>query len=177
MTGSRRSMARFVVDTNVPLIANDAHGGASALCRSECRTVLEEINQGRARLCIDSGWLILKEYQHKLRANQPGIGSKFLKWALTNLTNSQRVERVKLTPRAGDPTDFEEVPPPLPGVSYDPPDRKFLAVAAAHPDRPPILQGGDSKWWAWVDSLKAGGVDVRFLCPEFEAKYKAKMGV
>jgi hypothetical protein len=58
---------------------------------------------------------------------------------------------------------------------YDPSDQKFLAVAAAHPDRPPILQALDSKWWGWQSALGAIGVTIDFLCPgEIAAKHADK---
>jgi hypothetical protein len=82
------------------------------------------------------------------------------------------------SPRArGGPTGFQELPAPTGGTTYDPSDEKFLAVAVAHPDRPPVLQAFDSKWWGWKDSLKTCGVTVHFLCPdEIKAKYEEKMG-
>ncbi len=43
---------------------------------------------------------------------------------------------------------------------------KFVAVAAAHPSRPPILQGFDSKWWGWRRALEESHIVVEFLCPE-----------
>ena len=44
----------------------------------------------------------------------------------------------------------------------------------AHPEKPPVLQSFDSKWWGWQDSLKKNGVSVHFLCPdEIKAKYES----
>lgn len=53
---------------------------------------------------------------------------------------------------------------PPAGVRYDPSDRKFLAVAAAHPDRPPVLQALDSKWWGWRAALAPSDVTIHFVC-------------
>ena len=78
----------------------------------------------------------------------------------------------------GDGTpDYEELPTPRDGTRYDPSDRKFLAVSAAHPDRPPVLQAFDSKWWGWRDALSEVGVSIVFLCPRAIAeKHREKMG-
>ena len=46
-------------------------------------------------------------------------------------------------------------------------DRKFVAVANAHPAKPPILQSTDSKWWGWKEALQEVGITVHFLCPEY----------
>ena len=81
-----------------------------------------------------------------------------------------------ITRREDDEHDFEELSDPPPGIVYDPSDRKFLAVAAAHPERPPILQSFDSKWWGWRQALQAGGVRIHFLCEDAIAqKYAEKM--
>jgi hypothetical protein len=53
----------------------------------------------------------------------------------------------------------------------------MLAVANAHVEKPPILQGLDSKWWGWKDALASAGITVDFLCPtEVEAAYEKKFG-
>ncbi len=60
---------------------------------------------------------------------------------------------------------------------FDNSDRKFVAVANAHPSKPPILQATDSKWWGWKDALREVGVSVDFLCQEYiKAIYAEKMG-
>ena len=52
-----------------------------------------------------------------------------------------------------------------------------LLSANAHPDKPPILQATDSKWWGWKDALAEVGITVHFLCPDYvKAKYAEKMG-
>lgn len=51
--------------------------------------------------------------------------------------------------------------------NFDKSDRKFVAAANAHKDKPPILQATDNKWWGWKDSLAEVGITVHFLCPEY----------
>ncbi len=128
---------------------------------------------------IDAGGLIREEYLKNLSAKgQPGPGDAFLKWLLTHEWGQQRVTRVPLTPKDDDPEDFQELPAPPEGVNYDRSDRKFLAVAAAHPQHPPILQSFDSKWWGWRGALAMAGITIHFLCEdEIAAKYEEKMGL
>ncbi|MGH8498629.1 MAG: hypothetical protein ACRERV_07480, partial [Methylococcales bacterium] len=62
---------------------------------------------------------------------------------------------------------------------FDPPDRKFAAVANAHPDKPPVWQATDCKWLDWWSRLKKVGVTIEFLCPEdvyqfYRAKFPGK---
>lgn len=168
---------RCVVDTNVPMTANRMNADASQACIERSVQALRDIANG-GHLFLDAGRKILGEYEKNLLVRgEPGPGTRFLKWILTHEYNGKRVTRVPITPKDADPEDFEELPPPTTGVRYDRSDRKFLAVAAAHPDRPPVLQSGDSKWWGWTESLAKCGVRIHFLCPEeVSAKHKKKMG-
>lgn len=164
-----------VVDTNVAVVAN-RRDDEDAACIAACGHALERVMQG-GHVFIDDAGAIIEEYRKNLEPfGEPHEGNAFLKWLLTNEWNRARVTRVKLTPKAGDPDDFEQLPQPPPGVRYDPSDRKFLAVAAAHADHPPILQALDSKWWGWREPLAKAGVSIHFVCPgEVEAKYREKM--
>ncbi|HQP87809.1 MAG TPA: hypothetical protein PLL76_16285 [Thermoanaerobaculia bacterium] len=158
-------MTGCVVDTNVAIAANGraACPQASPECVKACVGALLEVLSDRRRLVLDDRWRLIAEYRHKLSASgQPGIGDRFLKWVLTNYANPARCERVAVH-EAGSGEEFEELPPEVSNIA-DPSDRKFLAVAAAHPDRPPILEGVDSKWWGWKETLASHGLTVEFLC-------------
>jgi hypothetical protein len=71
------------------------------------------------------------------------------------------------------------VPTPLelpPGEQIDPSDRMFLAVAAAHADRPPIIQATDSKWIGWESALLAHAIEIEWVCRDYaERTYTKKM--
>ena len=74
-------------------------------------------------------------------------------------------------------THFAEFPalaPECPAI--DPADRKFIAVANAHPDKPPIVQATDSKWIGWREFLVKAGVTVEFIDEPFlQTQYRQKM--
>lgn len=166
-----------VIDTNVATTANGANDGAPVDCvAASARALLLVMNTGH--VFLDSDGRIVAEYRRNLSAKgQPGPGDVFLKWLLTHEWSSQRITRVAITAKADDDDDFVELPLPPLGTTYDPSDRKFLAVAAAHSDHPPILQSFDSKWCGWTAALAAIGVTIHFLCPDaIQAKYAEKMG-
>ncbi len=167
---------RCVIDTNVATTANGANDGAPQDCVAASAKALEEVMRG-GHVFLDTDRRILKEYTDNLNLKgEPGPGSRFLRWLFTKEWDQHRVTQVKITPKPGDDDDFVELPPPPEGTTYDRSDRKFLAVAAAHPDHPPILQSFDSKWWGWREALRAIGVTVHFLCQDaIEAKYLEKM--
>lgn len=159
---------RAVIDTNVLLVANGQHQDVSPECVEECIQRLRDLQGKRSQgiVVIDDNFRILNEYQHKTRLKPPkGVGDVFLKWLLRQ-TGSARVEQVALTETA--PDCFAEFPDPALEPAFDAPDRKFAAVAHAHPARPrPVIwQAADCKWLDWWPALRVQGVEVDFLCPE-----------
>lgn len=151
-----------VIDTNVILVANGQHGEVSPECIAACALRLQTIVHS-GRLAIDDAYRILNEYQNKTRANRgKGPGDAFVKWALQNNVNAQRCDRVAIEHH--DERGFESFPNDERLVNFDPPDRKFVAVASAHPQHPPILEAVDSKWLDWAPALNDYGVRVDFLC-------------
>lgn len=166
-------MSAIVIDTNVLLIADGQAVHMSAACRLECLEKLEQVRAGRC-VVLDHGWIILGEYHNRLDPNMrpPSAGSAFLKWLLQVQAVSKHVSRVAITPR--NPltnTKFEEFPADQAlEDDFDPDDRKFVAVANAHPEKPPILEAADSKWLGWEAKLALHGIRLEFLCrDELEA--------
>jgi hypothetical protein len=160
-----------VVDTNVVLVANGQHGDVSPDCVATCAKRLQAVMQ-KGKLALDDGFLILSEYQNKTKSKVgKGSGDAFVKWALQNNANPHRVERVALLEHAG--RGFASFPNDAALANFDPSGRKFVAVAAAHPQKPPILQATDSKWLNWEKPLRRHGITVEFLCRNDIARFKA----
>ncbi|WP_296511176.1 hypothetical protein [Rhodoferax sp.] len=161
-----------VVDTNVILVANGAHDDVSPECVLECVQRLQQLMQ-TGSIAIDDAYRILGEYQNKtIPRKGKGVGDLFIKWVLTKLADGQRVHLVPLTELGVD--CFAEFPVPALEAVFDRPDRKFAAVANAHPAKPAIWQAADCKWLDWWPELKAQGVDVEFLCGDDICQFYAK---
>ena len=161
-----------VIDTNVLLVANGSHADTSLQCRQACVARLLA-HQKDGVVVIDDAYRILGEYQNKTRPNQPkGVGDVFLKWLLQNCANVNRVHRVAISETQ--PDEFAEFPDLDLQPAFDAPDRKFAAVAHAHPAKPPIWQAADSKWLNWWQHLRACDVHVEFLCPADAQRFYAK---
>ncbi len=155
---------RAVIDTNVLRVAAGQHADVSPACVMACVQRLQAM-QATGVTVIDDGYRILNEYLRNpslTRTNE--VGGQFLKWLLRHTGNAARVEQVALTERAAD--CFAEFPDATLEPHFDPPDRKFAAVAHAHPDKPPVWQAADCKWLDWWPALRTKGVTVEFLCPE-----------
>lgn len=157
-------MTEVVIDTNVLLVADGLHGDVLEECHWACVKRLEAI-KATGIVVLDDEYRILQEYQNKISANKAkGAGGAFVKWLLQNAANPNRVAQVSLTETEED--TFVEFPVAELKHEFDPPDRKFPAVANAHPAKPPILQATDSKWLKWWPALAEKGIRVEFLCPE-----------
>lgn len=156
-------MTTVVIDTNVLLVADRRHDGISAAGIAACIKRLVEVKT-TGRVALDTRRLILKEYLRNFQdTRQPGVGAEFLKWLLQNKGNRERVDEVQI-----DETDegmFIQFPSAELQARFDRSDMKFVAVAAAHPARPPILQAADGKWVGWWEELRDCGIQVEFLCP------------
>jgi hypothetical protein len=166
-----------VVDTNVLLVASGAHARAGQKCIESCAEVLEQFFEDRLRLVLDRSQEILREYESNVDwQGQPSMAKEFLKWIYTNQANDSRIDQVELTPVAAE-RRYQEFPDHDGLTSFDRSDRKFVAVAAAHHERPPIYQATDSKWVGWQSALNASGIEVRFVCAQqIRAVYQKKMG-
>lgn len=163
---------KAVVDTNVLLVANGGHADVSEDCVNECVRRLQAMQAGGTAV-IDDGFRIIGEYLHKNRPKaQKGAGNVYLKWLLNNRANTGRVHAVSLTELG--PDRYAEFPDPALEPQFDPPDRKFAAVASAHPDKPPVWQAADSKWLDWWQPLAAADVCVEFLCPHDACRFYEK---
>lgn len=164
-------MVHRVIDTNVLLVANGSHEDVSDACRKKCIEQLLEQKQ-RGITVIDDGFHILREYQNKTHPNQPkGAGDVFLKWLLQNQRNSTHVHQVTITEQQ--PDEYAEFPDKQLEARFDAPDRKFAAVANAHPSKPAILQAADCKWLDWWPCLAKHGIIVDFLCSEDACRFYA----
>lgn len=165
-------MTAVVVDTNVILVANEAHADVSPECVIECVNRLQGL-MSNGSIVIDDAYRIVGEYRNKTNSKSgKGPGDVFLKWLLNKQGDPTRVHQVKLTELSED--HFTEFPAPAIEASFDRPDRKFAAVANAHPSRPPVWQAADCKWLDWWPDLHAAGVRVEFLCGDDVCRFYQK---
>ena len=157
---------KCVVDTNVPKTANLAFSplqdpDVPESCIAACIAAIEHVRDKRC-LVIDAGDEIYGEYKRQLlMKGQPGVGDRFMKWVHDHRWSLPESQRVNIT-KNGD--SYDEFPTSVDLASFDKADMKFVAVANAHEEKPPILQAVDHKWWGWKDALAEAGITVQFLC-------------
>lgn len=153
-----------VMDTNVAIVANRRTPQAGDGCVEACIAELVDLRE-RRRLLLDEAGLILEEYRRYLSpSGQPGTGDAFFKWLWSNQANPEHCRQVRA----------EEFPDDPALARFDRADRKFVAVAIASGERPPILNATDRDWWEHRQALSRHGVEVRFLCPELMGRAPAR---
>jgi hypothetical protein len=163
-----------VVDTNVIRVANEQHPDVTLDCVKDCALELQAI-MNKGRVAIDSNFEIIREYQAKMKKTKgkgPGPGDVFVKWVLQNRTNPAKCDQVEI--RAHHERGYDSFPKDGQLQNFDPDDRKFVAVACAHPKHPPILEAADSKWLDWADALKRHSVEVIFVCEDDIRKFQQR---
>ncbi len=155
-------MNRFVVDTNVPIVANNRSRSNGPRPTMDCVEaailfLVALLRDGTA--CLDADGEIQREYHKHLRSKgEPGVGDRFYLAILNSAPN--RVERFQLARR--DDGEYADLPQSLIDANFDHADRKFVALASRA--RATIANATDSDWIIHGVELSACGIDVKFLC-------------
>jgi hypothetical protein len=159
-------MRGYVVDTNVPVVANGRNEQADPDCVIACIDSLANVRE-HGVVVLDGGMQILYEYMRNISmSGQPGPGDLFMKWVWTVQADVSRCERVQLTLREGNSGDFAEFPDDADLIHFDRSDRKFVAVALKSANKPEVLNAVDSDWSIHHAALERAGVSITFLCPQ-----------
>jgi hypothetical protein len=163
-------MNAYVVDENVPIVANDSVRSepkapqADKRCRIACVQALNCIVKSGI-LIIDSEGEVLENYraylQHK---GQPGVGDAFYKHVIDHQFNRKKVRRILIAKNAQH--EFEDFPADPALATFDPSDRVYVALAVAAPEKPHILNAVDSDYSEHKTALEGVGVHVYEVCPQ-----------
>lgn len=157
----------FILDTNVLITANGGADHASMACVNASVDQLIEIKEN-GRVLIDETGFILDEYsRHMSHRGQPGTGDAFFKWLWENQGHIDLCTRINIHPRDENGTSFPAFPEDDINLSsFDLSDRKFVAVAIASGEFPPIINATDTDWWNFQEALADHSVTICFICPE-----------
>jgi len=154
-------MRRYVVDTNVPIVANgraDPGNPPSIDCREAAVGFLLRALTS-ATILVDLAGEIQTEYGRRLRpSGQPGVGDRFYQEVLRGAP--RRVQRVDLPKR--DDGEYVDCPQALIDDGFDRSDRKFAALARR--GRTTVVNATDSDWLDHRAALHGNGIRVDFIC-------------
>lgn len=173
-------MNRYIIDANVVLLAGTPVRDIpkdQLLCMQKCIHFIKKfMNDPEASLVLDAEGRILKEYRgaYSLGEN-PNMAASFTIWVHQHMPKNAE-DFIPL--RELKENVFENYPDSDRLKSFDPPDRKYIALAYNHNKRPPIVEASDSKWWGIKDDLKNNGIDIFFIDEEYiKDKYLQKIGL
>lgn len=165
---------RYVVDTNVAIIANGrsdtAEGGKvpSIDCRLATLNFLEKLrNNGRIVLDLD-GAIQAEYHRHLNPRGQPGVGDRFYQEVLNSAP--ERIERVEL-PRNAD-GEYKHFPSHVDLQNFDKGDRKFAALSCK--EGIPVANATDSDWLNFRDILAQHHISIEFVCGCDQMKWFSK---
>lgn len=153
-------MAKRVVDTNVPVVANGRDTHASEKCQvRSIDTLINLVRKGK--VVLDSDDCIITEYGKRLFAKgQPGVGDLFYRHILDNSGNTDKVILADTSSARTDALRQAFVAGGL--AAFDPSDRPFALASAS--SRAPVVTATDSDWADHEAGLNACGVQVSFVC-------------
>jgi hypothetical protein len=151
-------MCRYVIDTNVPIVANGRDETVQVDCRlAAVELLIKAVESGK--VFLDSAGEIQEEYRRYLDPRgQPGVGDRFY-LAVIN-SHPDKVARVDVRKRADG--EFEDLPQAIIDAGFDTSDRKFAAVARKANAR--VHNAVDSDWVEKRAVIEANGIEIVFLC-------------
>jgi len=162
-------MPAYVIDTNVGVVANGRNcPQADVACRLACIEKLKECveilnNKKQGYVIIDSGNEIFEEYKSYFNfSGQSGTGDMFFRVLDQRRFSTNNCEQVKIN--KDEIWGYEEFPHDEDLRDFDPPDRKFVAVAIQSQNSPVILNATDSDWREYKKALNKY-VNIEELCP------------
>lgn len=153
-------MNDVIIDTNVMMVANHQHAGATGACVDACVAFLIQVRSKRVVL-LDSADQVRIEYANALSQGRPyQLGAQFLMHIYQNQFNEKHVRRIDLEVTPGG--EYLAFPVTAELKTFDPSDRKFAALSKV--TGVPVTNAVDSDWALSLAALEAGGIRVTFLC-------------
>ena len=159
-------MNRWVVDTNVMVVANGRHDGnrpVSPKCRKASIEFLMKLLEGEQRVLLDCAGAVFNEYNNNLNlSGQPGVGDRFFQVLHNNVESIQRVDL-----QVCKDGEYSDLHPDIVSSGFDRSDRKFVALARK--ENAPVANSVDSDWLNDLELLTKCGVEVKFVCGKCKA--------
>lgn len=154
-------MKRLVIDTNVPVAANQVSGegknGVSKWCQENAIMFLQSITNNDEVL-VDGGNEIWNEYRRNLNySGVPGIGDRFFQKMQIG-----QIKKTTIDLPANADGEYKDLPEKVTNSKFDRDDRKFAAIAAK--ERVPVINATDGDWLEHKELLAECGIRVEFLC-------------
>lgn len=167
---------KCILDTNVPVKASyalqDYRDEELELIGACTEFIHELLNDPESKLVLDMDWEIIGEYKRNIKGT--AMGKEFLKWVDTYIAKADFSTDIVKLERQGN--EYSAFPRDEELEEFDFADRKFIALALSHREKPPIIQAADGKWLGFIEKLKEYGISIDFLDKNYaESKYNKKI--
>ena len=172
-------MNKYIIDANVVLLSGTAVRNIpqdQLLCAKRCNDFIKKFMENpESSLVLDAEGRILKEYRGAYTlGGEPNMATIFSEWVHQHMPKNAE-DFISL--REIEKDQFENYPDSEKLKAFDPPDRKYIALAYYHKEKPPIVEASDSKWWGIKEELKQAGIEVYFIDENYiKEKYLQKIG-
>lgn len=173
-------MNKYIIDANVVLLSGTAVTDIprdQLVCAKKCVDFIRRFMENPdMSLVLDAEGRILKEYRGAYTlGNSPNMATVFSIWVHQHMPrNAEDFISLKEVKE----NEFENYPNSKKLKKFDPPDRKYIALAYKHKDKPPIVEASDSKWWGIREDLEENGIEVYFIDEDYiKEKYMQKIGL
>lgn len=151
-------MVKYVIDTNVPVVANGADMTVSLDCRLAAVSLLR-LAIANGKIYLDTAGNIQQEYRRHLNHHgQPGVGDRFYLEVLNS--NPTKILRVNVEVR--EDGEYLDLPQAIIDAGFDPSDRVFAALAKKVGAK--VYNAVDTDWLEKRDVIEANGVEICFVC-------------
>lgn len=151
-------MPKYVIDTNVAVIANGLDEGISSDCKIKAIKLLQDA-VGNGIIYLDDEGRMQGEYRNYLNPRgQPGVGDRFFLEVINS--HPDKVVRVEL--RKGEDGEYLDLPKPVIDAGFDPSDRVFAALAKKV--RSKIYNAVDTDWLEHREVIEENGIRIVFIC-------------
>jgi hypothetical protein len=153
-------LSRYVVDTNIPVIANGRDTHASPKCQLRAVEFLTKLVKDGCTT-VDKDGEIFEEYSGRLYPQgQPGVGDLFFRHLLDHQGNAQRLRQVDVSDASAE--NLREAFSTGPLKDFDKSDRKFALCSVV--DDAPVATATDSDWAQHSDALIECNVKIHYVC-------------
>lgn len=171
------TMSRIILDTNVPAKASVSPNSCPVEeleMQKACMEYIRALTMDKEKkLVLDLGYEIWKEYNNNVCRNS-NMGKLFFRWFYDYCKTILPQDHIKLD--KDENGQYVDYPYDEATKEFDESDKKFVALANAHSEKPPIIEAADGKWLGYEEAFAKYGIHIEFLDRDYAQRmYEQKI--
>lgn len=170
-------MRKIILDTNVPVKASVLPESCCVnelVMQKKCMEYINDlVNSKDSKIVLDMDFEILNEYRNNV-SDKSNMGKIFFRWLYNYYSHIQPEDNIKLV--KDECGKYLKFPYDKDTKSFDESDKKFIALANAHREKPPIVEAADGKWLGYEEAFAKYGITIEFIDRDYAQKmYEQKI--